>query len=112
MDRKRGVDEGADESGPGNGTDGGVLATGREDTLEGHVPGRALCTNIEFCGGDLEDAVRDLGTDKTTGLTVPMSVKIWGAVIIEVGVIELTWFLVLRWPPPNILPHVQAIWPR
>lgn len=72
MNGKRGVDEGADESGPGNGADGSVLATGREDTLEGHVPGRALCTNIEFCGGDLEDAVRDFGTDKTTGLAVPV----------------------------------------
>lgn len=39
MNGKRGIDEGADESGSGNGADGGVLATGREDTLESHVPG-------------------------------------------------------------------------
>lgn len=39
MNRKRGVDEGADEGGPGNGADGGALAASREDTLESHVPG-------------------------------------------------------------------------
>lgn len=39
MNGKRSVDEGADESGPGNSADGSVLATGGEDSLEGHVPG-------------------------------------------------------------------------
>lgn len=39
MDGKRGVNKGADEGGPRNGVGGGILAAGREDTLEGHVPG-------------------------------------------------------------------------